>query len=254
LQALKDLGATNVAFIAENSPSAQTFVGLIEKLAPEIGIEVSSTNLLDPASPDYTAAVQSASSGGADAVWASVSEPSCIQFVNAAHQLAYDGLVMAGACSQYIKVIGDAAEGTLNFIDAYYPDMAAVAPPHIQKNLALYEQVMRDAGHEDLINGFASLTFAFMVDLKTALETIPEGPINSESISAALHQDRWLPSFNGPDFNCGAKVWRAEPSYCRSGLLILRVVKRDGELVREPIKTENFGYYNDPALTARSED
>jgi branched-chain amino acid transport system substrate-binding protein len=254
LQALKDLGATKVAFIAENSPSAPNFLKLLEKWAPEIGIKISSTNVLDPASPDYTAAVQAASSEGADAIWAFVAEPSCIQFVNATNQLAYDGLVMAGACSQYIKVVGDAAEGTLNHIDAYYPDIANAAPPQIQKNLAEYEQVMRDAGHEDLINGYASLTYAFMFDLKTALETIPEGPINAQSISAALHQDRWLPSFNGPDFNCGAKVWRGEPSYCRSGLLILRVVKRDGELVREPIKTENFGFYNDPALTSRTSE
>jgi branched-chain amino acid transport system substrate-binding protein len=254
LQALKDLGATNVAFITQNSPSVPNFLKLLEKWAPEIGIKVSSTNVLDPASPDYTAAVQAAASDGADAIWAFVPEPSCIQFVNATNQLAYDGLVMAGTCSQFIEVIGDAAEGTLTHPDVFLPDIAAAAPPHIQKNLALYGQVMRDAGHEDLVNSVAALTFAFMFDLKTALETIPEGPINAQSVLAAIHQDRWLPSFNGPDFNCGAKVWAAEPSYCRSGLLMVRVVKRNGELVREPIKTEDFGFYNDPALAARSDD
>ena len=252
LKAFKDLGATDIAFIAENQPSSVNFVDLLNKWAPEIGVNIVSTTLVDPGNPDYTAAVQTGMSKGATAIWAFVSEPGCIAYVTAINQLAYDGVTMAGACSQYISVLGDQAVDTLNLIDAYFPDVAAAAPENIQTNLKTYAEAMKADGQEQYVDGFASLSFSFMQDLKTLLETIPEGPINSESITKAKNTDQTLPSFNASDFNCGAKMWPAEPAYCRAGLLILKVVDKDGKLVREPLSTENNGYFFDPALAEKS--
>jgi branched-chain amino acid transport system substrate-binding protein len=252
LQAFKDAGATDIAFIAENQPSSANFIDLLNKWAPVIGVNIVSTTLVDPGNPDYTAAVQTGISKNATAIWAFVSEPGCIAYVTAAKQLAYEGVTMAGACSQYISVLGDQAVDTLNLIDAYFPDVAASAPEHIQANLKTYEEAMKSAGQEQYVDGFAALSFSFMQDLKTLLETIPEGPIDAASIAKAKDVDQSLPSFNAADFNCGAKVWPAEPSYCRAGLLILKVVDQDGTLVREPLSTENNGYFYDPALAAKS--
>ena len=217
-----------------------------------IGVNIVSTTLVDPGNPDYTAAVQTGISKNATAIWAFVSEPGCIAYVTAAKQLAYDGVTMAGACSQYISVLGDQSVGTLNLIDAYFPDVAASAPENIQANLKTYEDAMKAAGQDQYIDGFATLSFSFMQDLKTLLETIPEGPINAESIAKAKNTDQTLPSFNAADFNCGAKVWPAEPAYCRAGLLILKVVDKDGKLIREPLSPENHGYFYDAALAAKS--
>jgi branched-chain amino acid transport system substrate-binding protein len=252
LKAFKDLGATDVAFIAENQPSSQNFIDLLNKWAPELGVKIVSTTLVDPGNPDYTAAVQTGMSKGATAIWGFVSEPGCIAFVTAAKQLAYDGVTMAGACSQYIQTLGQQSVDTLNLIDAYFPDVAASAPANIQANLKTYADAMKAAGQEKYINGFAALSFSFMQDLKTLLETIPEGPINAESIAKAQHTDQSLPSFNAADFNCGVKVWPAEPSYCRAGLLILKVIDKNGTLVREPLSKENNGYFYDPEIAAKS--
>jgi hypothetical protein len=91
-----------------------------------------------------------------------------------------------------------------------------------------------------------------MQDLKTLLETIPDGPINADSIAKAKNADQSLPSFNAADFNCGVKVWPAEPAYCRAGLLILKVVQKDGKLIREPLSQENNGYFYDEKIAAES--
>jgi branched-chain amino acid transport system substrate-binding protein len=252
LQAFKDLGATDVAFIAENQPSSPNFIDLLNKWAPELGVKIVSTTLVDPGNPDYTAAVQTGMSKGATVIWNFTTEPGCIAFVTAIDQLAYDGVAMAGACSQYISALGEKSVGTLNLIDSYFPDVAAAAPANIQANLKAYEEAMKAAGQDQYINGFATLSFSFMQDLKTLLETIPEGPIDAASITKAADTDQDLPSFNAADFNCGAKVWPAEPAYCRAGLLILEVVDKDGELIREPLSKENNGYFYDAALAEKS--
>jgi branched-chain amino acid transport system substrate-binding protein len=252
LEAFKSLNATKVAFIAENQPSAVNFVDLLNKWAPKLGVEIVSTTLVDPGNPDYSAAVQTGMTKGATAIWAFVSEPGCIAYVTAVDQLAYDGVKMAGACSQYISVLGDKALDTLNLIDAYFPDVAASAPSNIQANLTTYADAMKAAGQEKYIDGFATLSFSFMQDLKTLLETIPAGPINADSIAKAKNTDQSLPSFNAADYNCGVKVWPAEPAYCRAGLLILKVVKKDGKLIREPLSQENNGYFYDEKIAAQS--
>jgi branched-chain amino acid transport system substrate-binding protein len=253
LQAFKSLGATDVAFIAENQPSSVNFIDLLNKWAPVLGVKIVSTTLVDPGNPDYTAAVQTGISKGATAIWAFVSEPGCISFVTAVRQLDYKGVTMAGSCSQYISVLGQKSVGTLNLIDAYYPDVAASAPANIQTNLQTYADAMKAAGQDKYLAGFATLSFSFMQDLKTLLETIPAGPINAASISKAKNTDQTLPSFNAADFNCGAKVWPAEPAYCRAGLLILKVVdKGGGTLIREPLSKDNNGYFFDPAIAAKS--
>jgi branched-chain amino acid transport system substrate-binding protein len=252
LTAFKDLGATKIAFIAENQPSSANFIDLLNKWAPQVGVTIVSTTLVDPANPDYTAAVQTGISKGATAIWAFVSEPGCTAYVTAVDQLQYNGVKMAGACSQYIQVLGDKAVGTLNLIDSYFPDMAASAPSNIQANLKTYQDAMHAAGQDKYINGFATLSFSFMQDLKTLLETIPAGPINADSIAKAKNTDQWLPAFNGPDYNCGAKVWPAEPAYCRAGLMVLKVVNQNGQLTRVPLSANNHGYYYDPAIAAKS--
>jgi branched-chain amino acid transport system substrate-binding protein len=252
LTAFKNLGATKVAFIVENTPSAVNCIDLLHKWAPQVGVDIVSETLVDPANPDYSAAVQTGISKGATAMWGFLSEPGCTAYVTAVDQLQYNGVKMAGACSQYMSVLGDKAVGTLNLIDTYFPDMIASAPPNIQANLKTYEDAMKAAGQDQYINGFATLSFSFMQDLKTLLETIPAGPINADSIAKAKNTDQWLPAFNGPDYNCGAKVWPAEPAYCRAGLMILKVVKQNGQLFRVPLGTDNYGYYYDPAIAAKS--
>ena len=81
---------------------------------------------------------------------------------------------------------------------------------------------------------------------------IPDGPINLETISQALSEDRNIIGFDSADFNCGAHPWPADPRFCRAYQLVLEVVDQDGELVQVPSKDENFGFYNDPDLNAQS--
>jgi len=116
-----------------------------------------------------------------------------------------------------------------------------------------YTDAMKAAGQDKYINGFATLSFSFMQDLKSYLETIPAGtPINAASVKQALSAGITVPGFNGPDITCGAKVWPAEPAYCRAGLQILKVVDNNGTLTRVPLSTKDYGYFFDPAIAAQS--
>jgi hypothetical protein len=81
---------------------------------------------------------------------------------------------------------------------------------------------------------------------------VPAGPINFQTIGAALAIDRNMIGFDAPDFNCGKPTWSAQPYFCRSYQLVLKVQKTGGKVVMTPLKKENGGFYNDPKLAAES--
>ena len=81
---------------------------------------------------------------------------------------------------------------------------------------------------------------------------IPEGPIDLDSITAVLSEDRNIIGFDSADFNCGAHPWPADPSFCRAYQLVARVEDQDGDLVQVPVREDNFGFYYDPELNAQS--
>ena len=245
LYALKELGAKKVYFLSEDTPSSHDSAELIQRTSRGVGIEVESA-FVDPSAPDYAPLIQVASASGADAIWAFVSEPHCVQFVQAARNAGYEGELLAGVCSTFIESVGDAAVGTLTFADHYTPDVASSAPPRIQENLAEYEKVMKDAGQEELLNTGAGTVFGMMMNVRRILESIPEGPISAETVLTAASQVRNMPSWDSPDVDCADHPWPSEPSSCRNGLLMLRTVERDGKIVREALNAENNGFRSDP--------
>ena len=122
-------------------------------------------------------------------------------------QLGFEGPILT-TDTQFIDAVGaPAALNTYTMQPRFLTlnvAVAAGAPQRIQDNLAMYEQAMTDAGHVDLIVGNAQAAFASVMDIAMILEMIPEGPIDLDSISAVLDEDRWIIGFDSADFNCGA--------------------------------------------------
>jgi branched-chain amino acid transport system substrate-binding protein len=254
LVALKeDIGATKVAFMAIDTPFFRFQAELFDAWSEIVGIETVTGPFVDPGTGDWTSAVQTVLAEGVDAFIIYTPSNHVQGMITTARQLGFEGPVVT-TDTRYIEALG--APDALNtyVISPRYTSsaVAASAPQQIQDNFELYEQAMTDAGHEDLIAGYAENQFATMMDVATILEMIPEGPIDLESISAALSVDRSIIGFDSADFNCGAHPWPADPSFCRAYQLVAEVEERDGELVQIPVREENFGFYFLPELNAQS--
>ncbi len=255
LPALKELGLTKVAYLPLDTPFHRFQGTLSEAWGEVVGVEVVVGAPVDGGTGDWTSAIQTVLDEGAEALISHPPTNHIQSIITTARQLGFDGPILT-TDTQFIEQVGVPDVLNTYTMSPRFQSLAAAessdAPQRIQDNLALYEQVMTDAGHADIIESYAENQFASTVDIATILEMIPEGPIDLDSIRAVLSEDRWVIGFDAPDFNCGAAVWPADPSFCRGFQAILEVVEQDGELVQVPLKEDNFGFYFFPKLNEQS--
>jgi branched-chain amino acid transport system substrate-binding protein len=251
--ALKDLGYKKPAFLPIDAPVFHYHADVFPKWAKKAGVESVIGPFVDPSTADWSSAVQSVLADGADSIIYLGPANGAVSIVSAARQLGFEGPFLTTDTSYILSV--DEANVENNYtLTARFGSVSAAgaAPDRIAKNLAIYAQAMTDAGHADIIEGYAENQFATTIDVATILETIPEGPINFESISATLAEDRWLQGFDAPDFNCGGKVWPDDPSFCRAYMLVFKVERSGDKFELKLLKDENGGVYSDAKLNAES--
>ncbi|MFZ4719560.1 MAG: ABC transporter substrate-binding protein [Ilumatobacteraceae bacterium] len=237
-----DLNITKVANVSEQTPAGESFVNEITKpIAETLGIELQ-TITVDPAAPDWAAAVATAQSSGAEMIWGQLTEPGCIGMVGAARAAAFEGEVFAGSCSFYIPAVGDAAVGTYTQGDLYFPSMKSFAPERIAQNLTDYEAAMEAAGQADYIEGFAAAAYGAWMELRAILERV-EGDMTAETVEAELNSGEVTPGWFGPDIKCGAAPWPTSKSSCSASIAVYEVVKNDDGTVGRAVAKDFFDAY-----------
>jgi branched-chain amino acid transport system substrate-binding protein len=243
LGVFKKAGITTVGVLFENSAAGKAYEPTVKSYVEKLGLKEVEV-FVDPTNPDWTAALATAKSGGASAVWGQLTEPGCIGLTNAAAAVQFTGIVFAGSCSVYMSVTGDKAVGTYNQSDIYFPDTRAAAPPAIQQRIDEYVAAMTAAGHTDQINGFAAAPYSAWYELRSALEAIDPGTaITADSIKAELSSGKTIPGWLGPDLHCGAEPWPDSPSACSDQIAVWKVVKNsDGTLGRDLVQDFSSAY------------
>jgi branched-chain amino acid transport system substrate-binding protein len=234
-EVMKAKGITSADNVQLGGPSGTfAYEGTFKGLGKSYGIKTSADQA-NPTSPDWSAAVQAAATRGVGAIFGFISEQGCTQMVQAARQASFNGLIFAGACSDFIKTLGDAAVGTYTSAQLYEPDYAQSAPPEIQANLKAYEAAMTAAGQQKLVPGYAALAFSSMVELSKILELVPGAKVDAAGVAKAFNKKTSTPGFLGPRLTCADHPIKAEPSACRADVLALQVVKDGGAVVRKPV-------------------
>ena len=234
-----DLGIDHIAVILEDTPAGNAFMDATSNpILGHHGIEWEGI-LVDPAAPDWTAAIATAQAAGVDGVWGQLTEPGCIGMVGAAAASGYDKPVFAGSCSFYIPVLGAAAIGTYTQSDVFFPSTAAFAPPGIQAQIAEYVELMTAAGYEDHIEGFAVAPYTAWRAMEIILERI-EGPITAEAVLHAFKNAGETPGWFGPNHRCGEAPWPAESSACKSEIAVWQIAERDDGTIGRVLVGDGF--------------
>jgi branched-chain amino acid transport system substrate-binding protein len=231
----QQLGLTKIAQPYEVSPSAEDLALVqVPPIADQMGVEIQPI-AVDGAAPDWTAAVATAQSSGAEMIWAQLSEPGCTAMVAAARAANFDGPVVAGECSAFIAELGDDAVGTYTLQNTLQPTTRASAPAEIAERLDEYAQLMDAAGQSKYTEGYATWPYGGLMEFRSILESI-DGEVNAESVEAALDRDTEVPGWFGESINCGAPPWPESSANCSAAVSVYQVAEaEDGSLVRNQV-------------------
>lgn len=235
LLAMRDAGAKTVRYFIADTPTSHAINDeLIEPISEQLGMDATSI-YYNPAGPDWTALVSTALADNPDGIGAfGAPEPDCIGMMSAITQIGFDGPVFAGACTAFIQVLGaDKVAGTMTFSEVYLPGLVDAAPSDKKGNVQTYIDRMTEAGHEDLVNGFAQLGFETAVDVADAFSQIENGSgLSAKAVLEGMPKVTGQ-RFMGTDYNCDGSAWPGETA-CSLGVLVLRVVGDGGsELVSD---------------------
>ena len=231
----QQLGLTKIAQPYEVSPSAEDLALVqVPPIADQMGVEIQPI-AVDGAAPDWTAAVATAQSSGAEMIWAQLSEPGCTAMVAAARAADLEGPVVAGECSAFIAELGDDAVGTYTLQNTLQPTTRASAPAEIAERLDEYAQLMDAAGQSKYTEGYATWPYGGLMEFRSILESI-DGEVNAASVEAALDRDTEVPGWFGESINCGAPPWPESSANCSAAVSVYQVAEaEDGSLVRNQV-------------------
>ncbi|MFT3854061.1 MAG: ABC transporter substrate-binding protein [Ilumatobacteraceae bacterium] len=241
LYALAAEGAKSITGLLVDVPPAHELVDtVVQPAADKLGLKIDVV-YVSPGNPDFATVAATASAQAPDAVWALMDDNSCTGLIQALRSTGFHGPVSLASCSQYITAAPDDALNTLSVSSTWYPSQRAEAPPQIQQQLDEYSAAMTAAGHGDSLDTLAAHSFATMTELATVMKGI-DGPVTAATLKDALQAATDGPGYMRDDFHCRSNVVPAEPSACRSTILVLHVERGDdGKLVQrvEPLDIAN---------------
>ncbi len=227
-----ELGIDHVAVILEDGPAGIDFIdNTVAPVLAHNNIRMERI-IVDPAAPDWAAAIAVAQSAGVGAIWGQLTEPGCIGMVGATIAVGYENPVFAGSCSFFIEVFGETAAGVYTQGDLYFPDTREYAPADIQERLDVYSEQMTAAGYADQLNSFAVAPYSAWFEMRPILESI-DGEITAEAVTDAFTNAGPTPGWLGPDLSCGGAPWPSEYSHCSAGIVVWQIGTRsDGSVGR----------------------
>ena len=205
-----------------DSPAARAvYEDVILPAAESVGADVKIL-FYDVTKPDFNVLAASAMADDPDVIGAIAStEADCTAFINALRTAAYSGEILGAGCSDFVETLGAPASDVITFTDLWRPSDLDTPPAQQSEEISTFLTYMEDAGHADLIDGFARLYFSDTVNLARILATI-DGDITPASATAALESATDFDAFMGGTISCDGSAWPGENA-CGNGVLVYRV-------------------------------
>jgi branched-chain amino acid transport system substrate-binding protein len=211
---------TVMMFLPDNPAFRASSEATAEPLADELGLDLTVT-FYNPANPNWAALATSALAENPDVAATVAPDPDCLALLGALRSVNFGGDIFLGACSLFLVADPEGAVGVTTTSDLWKPTDLETPPADKQEELRLYIDVMTEAGHEELINGFAWDYFSDTWNLAAVLRSV-EGDITPAAITEAFRATADLDSFMGPTISCDHTAWPGE-SACGNKVLLYEV-------------------------------
>ncbi|WP_207844360.1 ABC transporter substrate-binding protein [Williamsia soli] len=229
LQSLKEEGKDSVTMGNADVPQAHLiYDSLMVPLTAQFGIETKNV-YYPPAGPNFTALATTLSEGApaAAGVMNVQNDNFCTKLAQSMRSVKYKGTLFLANCTEFIDSMGAQAVGARTYSPNWLPPAIESAPEATQKNMAIAEQFIDEAGGEA---GYHSLgMFATFVDFAQGLNSLQQKDFTGPAIVSALKGLTNYQSFLGPVLDCTSPT---SPN-CTSEVLLFDVVADK--------KTEPFG-------------
>ena len=218
-------GATTIMlFLPDNAAFRASAENTLQPIAA--GLELDATvTFYNPSSPNWAALATTALAEAPDVVGTVAPDGDCIGLLGALRSVNFGGDIFLGACTLFLVADPANAVGVATTADLWKPTDLETPPPNKQEELQLFIDIMTEAGHEDLLAGFAANFFSDTWNLVTVLSSI-EGDVTPEAISEAFRATTELDGFMGPMLTCDHTAWPGE-SACGNQVLLYEV-QEDG--------------------------
>ena len=207
-------------FLPDNAAFRASADNQVTPIADEVGLDVNTT-FYNPASPDWAALATSALAENPDVVATVAPDGDCLGLLSALRSVNFPNEIFLGACSLFMIADPVGAVGVSTTSDLWKPTDLDTPPQNKRDELQLYIDVMTEAGHADVINGFAWNYFSDTWNLAAVLASI-QGDVTPEAITAAFRATKDLDSFMGPSITCDHTAWPGE-SACGNQVLLYKV-------------------------------
>jgi branched-chain amino acid transport system substrate-binding protein len=211
---LQKVGAKKAALLLQESPAAHSYFDkLITPISAKLGLSVSAsytptTNM----NFSVLAATELAAKPDTTGI-ISLPEDGCTGLFKALRQQGWDGRIFAGSCSQFISAMGKDASGIIVQPRLWVPLSKDNAPKEVQDQLAIFSTYMAKAGYSKEESARSLYSFAGLVNLAKAMQTI-QGDLTNTTVATAMSQVKDMKTFAGPTVTCDGKQWPGRPSSC----------------------------------------
>lgn len=224
LQVFHQQGMNKVTLTIANAPSAVQYVDeAINPVAKKLGMNVKVT-YYDPNSANFQVIASSLLSGNPQMTGIIAGpESDCTSLLKALRTNGFNGPVLMGSCSAYVKADPSGAVNTYSYSAGWLSSLASAAPPVIQAQIKAYDAAMAHTGHSntDALGQWAVNSFSGLVDLHDTLKNV-SAPYTASTIAAAFPKVANYQSFMGPVETCSHKEWPGTAS-CNKDLLLVKV-------------------------------
>jgi branched-chain amino acid transport system substrate-binding protein len=207
---------TIMMFLPDNPAFRASAEDTLQPIAESLGLDLKVT--FYSATPDWAALATTALAENPDVVGTVAPDGDCLALLSALRGVHYGGDIFLGACSLFLVADPTNAVGVATTSDLWKPTDLETPPADKQQELQQYIDIMTEAGHQDLINGFAWDYFSDTWNLAAVLSSI-NGDVTPQSISDAFRATKDLDSFMGPTITCDHSAWPGQ-SACGNEVLL----------------------------------
>lgn len=235
LQVFHQQGLTKVTLTIANTPSSVQYVDeAINPVAKKLGMDVKVT-YYDASSANFGVIASSLTSGNPQLTGIIAGpESDCTSLLKALRTTGFNGPVLMGSCSAYVKDDPSGAVNTYSYSAGWLPSLSSAAPAVVQEQIRAYNSAMAHTGNANTaaLGQWAVNSFSGLVDLRDTLQAVP-GPYTAATVMAAFPKVANYQSFMGPVENCTHQEWPGTAS-CNKDLLLVKVNSQDQYVSVEP--------------------